>query len=379
MKFSFPRRHGPHDSELSRLAVHLEHMAEAAALLRAGGVVRERIALVAADHLAEVLLQDWVEDAFVASEELGPLASRRYDRAKRQRLLADFSARVEFACAAPIGWMSDEPLLDARDASIFRVAHAYRNALYHGDRHNRALGRSLAVEYIQAAGRTLVRSWPPNQVLGGIAAGDARLRSFRRLGSPEARSPFAPRIVAEQCVRHLVGRFRVQRASLCRQLVHDIEDRAQRVERMLNDLRGEGLTGTAQADLVRAALLWAAYRADPELVGLQEQQDAIIRGAKGRENFPSVQEQAAYADCEQAMERRRDALKAGFRAPVSVATAKTLPRAALRLKAAPDTARLLKRYQLLDEQMRLLEQAVAKVASDVERWIQYEIDLARGK
>lgn len=149
-KFVFPRSGGFLDRDLGRLVVHLEHISEAAALLRARGVVRERMALVAADHLAEVLLQDCMEATFVATEQLGPLTPRRYNRVQRQQLVNDFSARVQLACEVPVGWAS-EPWLDARDASVFRVAHAYRNALYHGDRHNAALGRSLTVAYLQAA------------------------------------------------------------------------------------------------------------------------------------------------------------------------------------------------------------------------------------
>jgi hypothetical protein len=378
MKFSFPPTDGSMGGDLQRLIVHLEHVAETAALLRAGGVVRERMALVAADHLAEVLLQDHMERAFLETEELGPLSPRRYDRDQRQRLLADFSARVQLACTAPDGVEFRQPILDARDANIFRVAHAYRNALYHGDRHNPALGRSLAVEYLQAVARTLVRSWPMGLTYG-ISARDGRLRAFRRLGAPSAQSVFEPRRVAEECVRHLVGRFRVQRATLCRQLVRDLEERARAVQAVLDDIGRRGLSHETQRDLIRAALLWAAHRADPELIRLEHQRADILRGAAGRSDYPTDAEIEAYAATESAIEQRRQALSQPFRAPVTIATVRRMPRSVRKLILATDTATLLDRYQTLDERLRLLEQAVTAVDLDLERMVQRETDLARGK
>jgi hypothetical protein len=122
-----------------------------------------------------------MEETFVATESMGPLTPRRYDRQQRRRLVADFSARVELACGPPIGFSKSQPLLDAPDASVFRVAHAYRNSLYHGDRHNPALGRSLAIVYLQAVGHTLVRSWPEGLIIGPAAG--ARTATSARFGA----------------------------------------------------------------------------------------------------------------------------------------------------------------------------------------------------
>src|SRR4051812_48129224 len=195
MKFSFPRaRHS-----LERLVVHVEHVAEATDLLRRGGVVRERMALVAADHLAEVLLQDFVADVFETADEMGPLAPRRYDRGDRQRLVADFFARVELARSPPPGLITCHPLLTDEDAVVFKVGHTYRNGLYHGDQHNAALSRALGVVYLQAVGRALVRSWPEGMIMGGYDARDARIRALRRLGATSAGSSLSPRGVAQEC------------------------------------------------------------------------------------------------------------------------------------------------------------------------------------
>ena len=362
---------------LDRLVVFLEHLAEVASLLQAGGVARHRMALVAADQLAEMLLQDHLEQTLAVSEELGPLSPQRWDLARRQQLSRDFPARVELARLPRIDWPSAEPWLDTHDATVFRVAHGYRNALYHSGRHNARLGRSLAVVYAQAVGRTLVRSWSLGITIG-VSARDTRLRALRRLGASTARSPFEPRTLAAECVRHLVGGFRVQRKSLCKQLVLDLKQRAHLVETLLDDLTQRGVSREMQRDLVRAALLWAAYRADPEIVRLQDAQGAILAGVSARGGVLD-DEAVEYAANEVALRQRRDDLGRRFRPPVSVATARAMGRSAQKLGSAPDTATLLERYQRLDERLELLERAVTVVDIDLERAAERESDLTRGK
>jgi hypothetical protein len=320
-----------------------------------------------------------MERTFVLSEEMGALTPRRWDRKQRRQLINDFNARIELARTQPTAWPAPERLLDARDESVFRVAHAYRNALYHGDRHNAGLGRSLAVEYLQAVGRTLVRSWSAGGTIGGIPASDARLRAFRRLGSASARSSFQPRTVADECVRHLVGRFRVQRKTLCQQLERDLEERARRVDAILDELGRRGIARPLQSHFLRAALLWAAYRADPELVRLEDEHAAIVHNASGRTDFPNDDDAKAYAANQTATQQRREALGAGFRPPVTIATARNMPRSARTLRSTSDTSVLLERYRTLDERLWLLEQAVTWVDIEVERMAEREVDRARGK
>jgi hypothetical protein len=171
----------------------------------------------------------------------------------------------------------------------------------------------------------------------------------------------------------------VQRATLCRQLIADLEQRAWAAQATLDSLSAQALPREALRDLVRAALLWAAYRADPELVRLQDEYDAIIRDRIERSQPLTDEEAAAYLENEEAQERRRDALREGFRAPVTVDTARRLPRAAAKLHRAQDIPLLLERYQVLDERLRLLEQAVEWGDLEVDRLVQHELDVARGK
>jgi len=159
----------------------------------------------------------------------------------------------------------------------------------------------------------------------------------------------------------------------------DLKDRALAVEATVDDLRRSGLTPEIQSDLVRAALLWAAFRADPELVRLQDEKDTLVRAVGERGEGPADEVVEAYRANESATERRREALSDGFRAPVTIATAGRMSQSARKLASAEDTVALLERYRTLDEKLALLEQAVASVDIEWDRMVQHELDLARGK
>jgi hypothetical protein len=51
-----------------------------------------------------------------------------------------------------------KPILDTHDSVVVRVAHHYRNPIYHQDRHNPTLIHPVGRLYAQAVGRAFIRS-----------------------------------------------------------------------------------------------------------------------------------------------------------------------------------------------------------------------------
>lgn len=152
-----------HNRDLRQIDLFAEQLDLTAALVRAGGLARGRIALVAIDNLAEVLLYRHLQFTFGASEEMGRLTAQRYDRRARERLRQDFDRRVTLAATEHTGtfsWSYPKPILDRVDATIFRVAHRYRNGVYHEDRHNAALLDPLTRLSLVAVGRAWCRAQP---------------------------------------------------------------------------------------------------------------------------------------------------------------------------------------------------------------------------
>lgn len=90
--------HAPDPGDLSRVELFAEQLDLAAELVRTGGLARARMALVAIDNLAEVLLYRHLQFTFEASEEVGSrLPLPRYAQRDRDRLRQDFDRRVTLA------------------------------------------------------------------------------------------------------------------------------------------------------------------------------------------------------------------------------------------------------------------------------------------
>jgi hypothetical protein len=129
------------DSE-AQFLLFVEQFAEAIELTTSGVVSKQRMALVAADNLAELLLHRHKRRVLLLAFEGNDLDVPRLDRSDLHDFQRDFGARVNLAGKGGGEGMAGHMLarlLDERDEAIFRVAHAYRNRVYHADHHNSAV------------------------------------------------------------------------------------------------------------------------------------------------------------------------------------------------------------------------------------------------
>lgn len=132
--------------ENAQFLLFVEQLAEIRPLLLADLVSKRRLALVAIDNLAEVVLVRHLQsiDDLVANDRRA-LAPRLTDK-QRQKFHREFSYRAAIGQKGLAEGRSGSPLgavLDTLDASIFLSGHAYRNRVYHADHHNvrrRSLG-----------------------------------------------------------------------------------------------------------------------------------------------------------------------------------------------------------------------------------------------
>jgi hypothetical protein len=206
---------------LGPFIVFAEQMQLAADLLADGGTAKGRMALVALDHLAEVELFRHCQRVFEARDD-GPFGYRepRFTEVERRRIRDSFTRKVKIGTqSAMTGWSLPrfEAVLDEGDASILRVAHAYRNGVYHEDRHNPALLLPLGKVYWHAVGRAWTRFEMPSKWWSSDLP--SRLPRLRRLGYelPTEAGPtgyFDSRSAAEMIVKHWVTSLWLPRRSL---------------------------------------------------------------------------------------------------------------------------------------------------------------------
>jgi hypothetical protein len=93
------------------------------------------------DNLASLILNAHAERVFASGEGSRSHKRKRYSHRERRKILGDFNRMLTVAMVDTGGppWRSVSAILDESDAAVMRVAHSYRNAVYHQDRHNPAL------------------------------------------------------------------------------------------------------------------------------------------------------------------------------------------------------------------------------------------------
>lgn len=355
----------------------IEEFEHAIQLLSDEGHTKHRIALVILDSLAERILVTHARAQFRASEEMWFFAEKQMTRDERSKILRDFNAKVTFALKVPITLDRPRPLLDNVDAEVFRVAHRYRNAAYHRGRYNAAITGPLSRLFAAAVARVFCRS-------GTYSHGGMDESSLADLDRFNWRSPEDPRgfmtfpSAAEKITLQLLSLIAVDLPSLARTLRVDITERVAAVEAVLDRLRSRGIPEVALASLLDGSQYWAVNRGDPVLVNLSSQRRELIK-AMGPKDEPPAEMTASYQRIEGAISDRMEELKGKTKIQFDLRSPDRIRNRARRVSSSDGEAALLRRYQLLDQELEQLEEAVDWVDSEVDREIEQAAEIARGK
>lgn len=382
MALEFPDLSGRRGDSIDRFILFVEQLELGIELLNDARVSRQRMALVALDNLAEVLITEFAESRFLMSDEDTMLLARTFTAAQREKIMRDFGKKVALA-ARNEQFLSPRhpvPLLDDFDGSIFRVAHRYRNDLYHAGRHNSALLGSLNRLYAQAVGRAFVRSLPEGWVMGGGIAG--RLTQLDRFAWRDADSSgdsIAPHEAATRIVDELTRGLDIDRDELRNQLADDVQERCVIIDSDLEDLRGEGLNELALKSLIEAAQLWAAHRGDEDLIRLQEKRWSLLEKGMEKEEL-SEELRQLLTDNDLAQIARRTELEKNFTYVLALDSHAEWRKEGESLrKARGGIQSILERYRIIDEKVSQMEGAVDWMIMTWDRHVQLEMDIARGK
>jgi hypothetical protein len=367
---------------LRRFQVLAEHFDLTADLLTGDGEAEHRMGLVLADQMAETLLVAHTEWRFQASEvpfwRYG--GGRSYSTRQRARIRRNFAERVHLATRAFDDLPPGEPILADEDAVVFLIAHRYRNAVYHRDRHHPALIGWLGRVYLRAVGQAFIRAQPKGVSGGGVSA-DV-LTPFARFGwSVEeiARGRLNWREAAERIVQRRFADLEVELGSLRSELIADVRERCDLVDRELDKLRADNLPEEMLASMLFGAQAWAANRSDPQLLELEDERYALTATLINEDRGPTEPELTRYADLQAAAEGRMEELKAAFVAPLDLRSVAELRDRTGALEPVRSIRDLLIAYEPIDEQLDLAENSVGWVAREWDRLVQQRIDEIRGK
>jgi hypothetical protein len=359
------------------LFLALEQLEAIRDLLLAKSSVKERMALILLDALADALIFCRLAQIYEATEE--PFLRHKMPRFSRQdRFVARqrFNRRVEIARQVTEidRWVGDgEELISESDAAILKVGHSYRNGAYHEGAHNPSVTATIARVLFGAVARLVARMERPGFAVGSLS--QPRIDQLAGWGY-ETGPMLELRPAAEVVVERFAAELDVETAELRDLLADDLEGR---VESLQSDVGFLGESGVEPAKIIEGVELWAHYGADEELLELQAQFDpfAIYEASERGE---SREELAARTGAAHKRYRERmDELELEHKQRVSLDLLDRATSTAVRLRDMSDARRILVAYHEVERPLAELEEYVDEAVRALDREIQRQIDIARGK
>jgi hypothetical protein len=159
-------------------------------------------------------------------------------------------------------------------------------------------------------------------------------------------------------------------------LAADLESRVHSLE---SDVEFLGQASVDPAKIIEGVELWSHYGADEELLELAEQFDPFVLADESEAGRPRDE---LIAQSEAAMARYRarlDELEREHKQRVSLEIVARAAKVATRLRRLDDPSHLLVTYREVDEPLTELEGYVHEGVLALDREIEQQIDLARGK
>jgi hypothetical protein len=365
---------------IDRFVTFAEQLDVAADLVQADTLPKARMALVAVDNLADLLLHRHAERVFAASERSWWHEHKRFTRVERERIHKDFRSLLKIAGQSwDMAWHRIDVVVAAEDSPILRIGHSYRNAVYHEDRHNAALIQPLTILYMQAVGRAFSRYYEPGTAWSTTTDQVAALDAFgyslpeRELGG----RMFEFRTAAEAVTSAITGRFDVSLAPLRTSLAEDLVTRTVRLAAIAVGLLEEGMPGDRFEFAFNWALFWDACGADPEAMQLQARREELSPAFAPSDEDAGRRE--LHEEANQAYIARWHELKRDFQPPVRWHDIPRTGKSAEKLTSAQSFPSLLQRYEALDRQVSYLEDGIAGAISSWNGMISNAEDAARDR
>lgn len=372
------------NDDVARFTLILDGVEDAAARLRSENIADVRLALVIADYLTDVILARRVSRLIALSERGFAWESReQFDSKARGLLRQGFNRRLALAARpydATFTFGLGDPIIDPTDAEVLRVAHAYRNDVYHADRHAATI-RTIAAAALHA----LVRAWNASLSARTASSWGADSPLMRRLECIGYVSPdFAGKgylslhAGAAAVASWLEAAVPIDLREQRRELASDIEARVRWSESMvewLSSWQGPGREHIEPA--LRWTDFWRQHGDDPDLVALDSLRRSVFE--QGGDEDANETRREEIRQCEDAYLARLCHLRLAHQPAVLLDGLPALGRRGRGLRQAKDAGALLSRYRTLDMELGVFEEALADVAIGWDGHVQSEVDRARGK
>jgi hypothetical protein len=374
------------NDDLAQFTLIFDGVEDAAARLQSENVADLRLALIIADYLTDVLLGRRIQ-SLIALSERGFVweAREQFDSETRGRLRQGFNKRLTLAARpyeAKFTYGLGDPILEPGDAAVLRVAHAYRNDVYHEDRHPSTI-RTIA----SAALHALVGAWQgslPDAFASTWGAQRPLMHRLEAIGytSPEwaGKGSLSLHAGAAAVAAWLDAVAPLNLGERRRELASDIEARVGWAASMIEWLSGWNGPGRDHIEpALRWTDFWRQHGDDPQLIALDTDRRSALEQLVEADEDARERLREEIRRCEQAHAARLQELRLGYKPSVSLGALPQLGKRGAGLRQAKTIGALLTRYRGLEMELRVFEEALAEVAIGWDQHVDREVDRARGK
>jgi hypothetical protein len=372
----------------AQFLLFVDQLAEVRDLLLSENVTKHRMALVAIDNLAEIVLHRHKRHIQKLAEETRRHRIPRVSQSDEVELNASFEARVRLGRQGGEDTLIERllrPLLDELDDALFRTGHAYRNRVYHADHHNATVLPLVARSYAGAVGRAFVRL-QPTQTAHTISNGMRQsLVRYGYTGSHEswAGDYFPPAEAAEQIVTHLTADLQLTLPTAKAALREDIAWRTDWADSMISDLLGEpGMSPERFTWGLRWGEFWSTHGTDDQVITADREVADIQHLLVGMSDDDDKEKRerlyARIGELENVRNRRVQAMLREFVPKFDLGRIAQIRRLGERLSTARNVGTLIIRYQKLDGEMQIIEEFLDDMSIGWDRHVQDEEERARG-
>lgn len=343
------------DTSRQRLRLLVEQLEMVRGLLDRGSGVDAKVSIILLDNLADSLMYRRCLQEFEKDSELAMIRRPRFTLAKQSDALWDFKTKVNLLNG--IGFMS------AEDAAVLKIGHSYRNAAYHRDSHNPRVTNELG-RLLFAAVSSLFRSYYNNGVSSGGFAPERWLSKYGLrtdfINFKEVSTSIAAKLTEGIAITFEEAKEAFQ---------NDFTLRVEEIEREIKKLEID------DADLdegLKRAEFSETHPHEQFSEKLRELNYQIVAG--DTKSVDARKYRAAHESGKRKMEKELTSF-------VPVCSVKLLKKlkSTTTLKTVKDVSSLLYVYHDLDSKLTKFEDSVEQLAIVIDRAIQREIDLRRGK
>jgi hypothetical protein len=343
------------DTSRERLRLLVEQFEMIRGLLDKGSGVDAKVSIILLDNVADSLMYRRCLQEFEKDSELAMIRRPRFTLDKQSEALRDFKTKVNLLNG--IGFMS------AEDAAVLKIGHSYRNAAYHRDSHNPRVTNELG-RLLFAAVSSLFRSYYNNGVSSGGFAPEQWLSKYG------LRTDFISfKGVSTSIAAKLTEGITITFEEAKEAFQTDVTSRVEEIEREIKKLEID------DADLdegLKRAEFSEAHPHEQFSEKLRELNYRIVAG-----DTKSV-DARKYRAAQKSAQRKMEKELTKFVPVCSVKLLKKL-KSTTTLRTVKTVSSLLYAYQDLDSKLTKFEDSVEQLAIVIDRAIQREIDLRRGK